>query len=170
MKSGCFDSYVELTSLYDKRLARNRGRIAFSALRKHEESQFVACMDEGVFRPMEVRRCVESASGPEQFVGERGAPPVSGSACLCVYGNMEFSCFTGQALHRFGEAFDSIPNHEMPQFMPNTPERRIAINEHARGEVDPPNRQVGIGKFGPVGMKGGPALQELVVFEDHKRH
>jgi len=87
VKSGCFDSYVELTSLYDKRLARNRGRIAFSALRKHEESQFVACMDDGVFRPMEVRRCVESASGPEQFVGERGAPPVSRSAnASLIYG------------------------------------------------------------------------------------
>src|SRR5262249_22861734 len=69
---------------------------------------------------------------------------------------------------KFGVAFDSIPDHEMPQFMPDAPECRIAIGEHTGREVDPPDRQVGIGESGPVGMKGGPALQELVMFEDHK--
>jgi len=71
---------------------------------------------------------------------------------------------------KFGVTFGPIPNHEMPQFMPNTPQRGITVGEHTGRKIDPPDRQVGEGESRPVGMECGPAFEELVVFEDHKRH
>jgi len=54
--------------------------------------------------------------------------------------------------------------------MCNDPQCLVAIREHTGGEVGPPNRQVGEGESGPVGMKSGPRFQELVMLEDHKGH
>src|SRR5215470_6911088 len=58
----------------------------------------------------------------------------------------------------------------MSQFMPNNPQCRVAIRKRSRREIDPPNRQVGIGESGSIGTKSNPRLQKLVVPEYHKSH
>ena len=65
-------------------------------------------------------------------------------------------------------ALDPIWNYEMSEFMPDDPQCRVAIRDHAGREVNPPNRQVRIGESGPIGMKSGPRLQEFGVLEYHK--
>jgi len=58
----------------------------------------------------------------------------------------------------------------MTQLMGNAPQSRIRVREHTGREVNSPDRQVGKGERGPVGVKSSPRLQELLLLEDDKSH
>src|SRR5262249_30117521 len=100
-------------------------------------------------------RCTPTEAAPR--LAETGSAPLASSPANPLRG-------------KFSVALDPIPNHKMPQFMPNDPQCRVAIREHAGREVDPPNRQAGVGECGPVGVKSVPRLQEFPVLEDDKSH
>src|SRR6266404_2001525 len=65
----------------------------------------------------------------------------------------------------FGGTFKYALGNKMTQLMGNAPQSRIRVREHTGREVNSPDRQVGKGERGPVGVKSSPRLQELLLLE-----